>query len=113
MSVTSWRSDARWSTASAWRGSVYASVFPNCAEGVGQRVLERVNGGGLLVAGDDDARAAVGLQVARDRLDPRLVLVHRGDVRRGARPHADLEGEGARDGLDVAGAHGQPVIGVR
>lgn len=69
--------------------------------------------GGLRVAGDDERRAAMRLQILRDRGDPGGVLGD--DVRPGHLPrrHADAARDGACDRLDVARTHGEAMVGVR
>ena len=66
-----------------------------------------MDGGRLLLAGDDDAGAAVLLQIADERGDPV------GVIGRAASADADARGDRARVRLDLRRPHGQTVIGDR
>src|SRR5437660_10751585 len=70
---------------------------------------EEVNDGRLPVAGDDNAVAAMALEVAGDGINPAAMR-----ARVAARAlDAQSRGEGARQSLDLAGAHSQSVIRLR
>ena len=77
------------------------------AERLVDRVRDEVHGGRLVLAGDDERGAAMGLEILGDGGNPGGVVTAGRGSRRG---DADGGRQLPRETLDVGGAHGQPVV---